>query len=114
MYKEFISSCAEFIVPFLPEATDKGFAEELVEANATFGAETDSILTYIPAMVVETCQRAKFFLADRIKMATDGLPFQEATLRTSEGTVAAAFRLFDSDAVLHLPPKPAIAMTGRG
>ena len=90
MFEEFISGCAEFVVPFLPEATDKGFAEELVKAYATFCAQADGILTDVPTMVVEACQRAQLLLTDRIKMATDGLPFQKATLRTSEGTVAAA------------------------
>ena len=90
MYEEFISSCAEFVVPFLPEATDKGFAEELVKAYATFCAQADGILTDVPTMVVETCQCSQFLLADWVEVTADGSLSQETALRSSKSTVAAA------------------------
>ena len=64
---------AKFIVPFFAEAADKGFAEELVEADAAFCAEADGILADVPAMIVQACERPKLLLADGIKMATDRL-----------------------------------------
>ena len=57
---------AEFVVPFFSEASDEWFAQELVETDAAFCAETDGILADVPAMVVQSSQRSKLLLADRI------------------------------------------------
>ena len=71
---------AKLVVPFLTEATDERFAEELIKADATLFAEVDGILTDVPAMIVEACQGTQLFLANRVEVATDGLLLQEATL----------------------------------
>ena len=71
---------AEFIIPFLAEAADERFAQELVEADAAFCAEADGVLTDVPAMIVEACQGAKLLLTDRVEVAADGLLLQEAAV----------------------------------
>lgn len=57
-FQQFFCCDAEFIVPFFAEASDEGFSQELVEADAAFCAEADGVLADVPAMVVKACQRA--------------------------------------------------------
>ena len=90
MNYELLRSYAEFVVPFLPEAADEGFAEELIETDATFCAQADGILADVPAMVVEARQCPQLLLADRVEVATDGSLSQETAMRSSESAVAAA------------------------
>lgn len=88
MNYELFCGNAEFVVPFLSEAADEGFAQKLVEADAAFCAKMDGILTDIPAMVIEASQRSQLLLADRVEVAADGTLAQKTALRTSKSTVA--------------------------
>ena len=88
MNYELFCGNAEFVVPILAEAPCKWLAQELIEANLAFCAETDGILTDIPAMVIEASQRSQLLLADRVEVAADGTLAQKTALRTSKSTVA--------------------------
>lgn len=81
---------AEFVVPCLAEATDEGFAQELVDADAALGAESDGILADVPAVIVEAGEWAELFLADRVEVAADGFLPEQAAAGAAEGAVAAA------------------------
>lgn len=81
---------AEVGIPLLAEATDKWFAEELIEMYATFGAEADGFLADVPAMIVEACERTELLLANRIKVATDGPLLQKTARPAPKDTVPAA------------------------
>ena len=90
MNYELLRSEAKFVIPFLPEASDERFSQELIEADAAFHADADGFLADVPAMIVETRQRPQLLFADRVEVATDGLLSQQASFRASESAVAAA------------------------
>lgn len=81
---------AEFVIPFLAEAADEGFAEELIETDAALCAKANCILTDVPTMIVKPRQCPKFLLANGIEMAADGSLSQEASLRSPESAVTTA------------------------
>ena len=87
--QEHVGHGAELVVPRFAEATDEGFAQELVEADAALCAEADGILADVPTMVVEAGEGAQLLLADGVEVAADGLLPEEAAAGAAEGTVAA-------------------------
>lgn len=89
VYAEFFGYGTEFVVPFFAKTSDEWFAQELVEAYATFCAEFDGILADVPSVVVQPCEQTEFFLSYGIEVATDGFLSEQTSFCSSKSAVAA-------------------------
>ena len=89
MYAEFFCYGTKLVVPFFAKTSDEWFAQELVEANATFCAELDGILADIPSVIVQSGERTEFFLSYGIEVAADGFLSEQTSFCSTKSAVAA-------------------------
>ena len=90
MFFKFVGDVAKLVVPLPAKASDEWLTQEFIEANLSFCAKTNSLLTDVPTMVVQACQRSQLLFANWVEVTTDRLLLQEATLWASESAIAAA------------------------
>lgn len=79
---------AEFIVPCFAETAHQRGSQKLIDTDVAFCTETYSVLTNVPAVVVQSGEGTEFFLANGVKVAADGTLAQQASVWTAKGTVA--------------------------
>ena len=77
---ELLRSEAKLVIPFLSEATDKGFAKELVEADAAFCTKANGVFADVPAVVIKTSKWPQLLLANRVEVAADGFLLQQTAV----------------------------------
>ena len=89
VYAEFFCYGTKLVVPFFAKTSDEWFAQELVEAYATFSAKLDGILADVPSVVVQSGERTEFFLSYGIEVAADGFLPEQTSFCSTKSAVAA-------------------------